>query len=286
MKKLALTLAAVLMLTALLAVGVSAAGITIPNKDVTYVASKVTDAVKTYEAVVQIDKSVTGRAGVILGNYNSGVPCISFEVHNNGVPRLYAHDSTGKVNNLDIKFDKVDLRSDKPVHVAVVFDTAKKQAHCYLDGVLKQSLDYTAKGYVVESTGNVFYVGGDPRSGNAQYFKGEIYSVAAYSDERSADTIKKDAAVSGIVKDDAALLLAYDFTVGGKARLQDLSKNDNDLKYTGPEVPEPETTKAPAVTQKQPTTAGSSAATFDAAVILSAVTAIAASGVVVLKKKH
>ncbi len=285
MKKLALVLIAAMMLTTLLAVGVSAAGITIPNKDVTYVASKVTDTIKTYEAVVQLDKSVTGRAGVIIGNYQGGTPCVSFEIHNNGNVRMYAV-ADGK-NNLDIIFKEVDIRSDKPVHIAVVFDTAKKQAHCYLDGVLKQSLDYTAKGYVLQGTGIPLWIGGDKRSGNAQYFKGEIFSAAAYSDERSADTIKKDAAALNTT--DASVLFAYDFTVGGKARLQDLSKNDNDLVYTGPEVPEPETTKAPAattaVTQK-PASTGSSAATADIAVILSAVTAIAASGVVVLKKKH
>ena len=78
-----------------------------------------------------------------------------------------------------------------------------------------------------------FMVGGDLRSGNDRYFQGKIKSVAVYSDLRTADEIKAD--VTKVDTSDAALLLAYDLTASGDARLKDASKNANDLVYYNPQ---------------------------------------------------
>ena len=127
-----------------------------------------------------------------------------------------------------------------------------------------QALDFDK--YVPEVPESPLWIGGDPRDGNKQYFKGAIKSAALYSEARSADQIKKDAA-SGIDASDPTLLAAFDLSVGGSARLKDLSAKGNDLVYSGPEVPEPAVpeTTAPVTTAAPVTAAPAASAPADSA---------------------
>lgn len=50
-----------------------------------------------------------GAGGVILGNYGANTACVSFEIHENGVPRLYFVDAAGTTH--DLRFDSVDVRT-------------------------------------------------------------------------------------------------------------------------------------------------------------------------------
>ena len=45
----------------------------------------------------------------------------------------------------------------------------------------------------IPSDAKNFVVGGDYRTGNTQYFKGTIWSIALFSDVRSSEQIKSDA---------------------------------------------------------------------------------------------
>ena len=64
----------------------------------------------TLEAVVQIQKSQTDRAGVIIGDYsNSDTTCVNFEIYSTGVPRVYIIDiSTPKVK-YEVKYLIISL---------------------------------------------------------------------------------------------------------------------------------------------------------------------------------
>jgi hypothetical protein len=58
-----------------------------------------------------------------------------------------------------------------------------------------------------------FVLGGDARTNNANYFKGDLKNLAVWSDARTAEEIKADAAKEEFsVASDSALLFAYDLT--------------------------------------------------------------------------
>ncbi len=162
----------------------------------------------TYEAEVQLNSSI--RGGVILGNYQGNGKCISFEIHENGRPRLYVANGG---NATSIIFDKVSILSESLVRVAITVDATNNMAHCYVNGELRQSLSFN---YNVISntipTDRPLMVGGDYRNGNSTPFLGQIKSVYAYSDMRTSEEIAQGSSLT-----DESLLVAYEFmSSGGK----------------------------------------------------------------------
>ena len=187
-----LTLVMMLMGALLAALPISAAGANgmTFSQDVTYTVEKaITQNPNTFEAVIMIPTTVTGRGGVILGNYNK-YPCISFEVTWNGQPRLYTNKTAAmdSANNVDLTFDDVHVNTGEKLHLAIVRDTANQKVYCYVDGVLKQTLDCTYTEPFGPFGANELRLGGDFRDSNTNtnYFKGTIYSATMYSDVRSA----------------------------------------------------------------------------------------------------
>ena len=185
----------------------------------------------SFEATVCFPKTMSSseRGGVIIGTYGGATRCINFEVYSNGAPRLYWVDSKGNIANF--VFANVNLYNGEWTHVAIVCDNMK--IHCYINGELAQTLK-TSK-LSQEACPDKFVVGGDLRSGNAQYFKGRIKSFAIYSDVRTADEVKADFKASTVDKE--SLIAAYDFSKieAGKTpdKISDLGTNGNDLKlYT------------------------------------------------------
>ena len=150
----------------------------------------------TFEATVNVPKSLSGRGGVIVGNYGSGVRSqISLEIYEGGRVRLF-HVASSK--RTDCIFT-TDIRSDKPVHIAVTING--KVATLYVDGVATESITLDLN-YI--TTTDEFTIGGDRRANNSQYFKGTIYSVALFGDVRTAEEIKQD--IDGISADTDSLL--------------------------------------------------------------------------------
>ena len=150
------------------------------------VGKKLSSTAKTYEAVVQVPKGQTKRAGVIAGNFNGKYVGnqVSFEIYTNGLVRLYFLNNGKPV---DCLFTGTDIRSDKARHIAVTVDGTT--ATLYVDGELKETK--TIKLALPESTEN-YLIGGDNRPNNEQYFKGTIYSVSMFDDVRTAEEIKGD----------------------------------------------------------------------------------------------
>lgn len=175
----------------------------------------------TYEAWLQLDASVTGRGGVILGNYGGDKQCVSFEISENGQPKLYFVQQNGLVRSY--VFKDVDVRSERFVHLAIVRDAKAKTVTCYLNGKAAASL----KDKLTTFTPAVPYqLGGDLRLGNTEYFKGALKSVALYGDARTAEEIAVDMASPDLT--DAELIAAYDLTLTG-AIIADLSGNGYDI---------------------------------------------------------
>ena len=148
-------------------------GITFTEYDLYKPVKTYDEAPNTFEAWVKLPKSAaSGRAGVILGNYGVGNSVINFEVHPSGRPRLYWTESNGK--NSDWIFSSINICTGEWVHMAIVRDAKAGKVHCYVDGVLKQSLAMAAdKGREDTIPAGGLYIGGDARGGNAQYFKAQ-----------------------------------------------------------------------------------------------------------------
>lgn len=222
---LALSLALILTLS-LFSLPTSAAptGTTFTAETIYAINKAFTSDVKTVEAVLSLPTSSTGRSGAILGNFiSTTATCFEFEIHENGHPRIYTVSGGRQASHI---FDQVNVATGKKVHVAVAIDNAAGKMHCYVDGVLKQTLTPT---YIADTcvSDTAMYLGGDPRSGNGQYFKGTLYSVAAFKDVRTANEIASDA--NSINTTDSNLIAAYELS-GTPSTIEDKGKNNYDAK--------------------------------------------------------
>lgn len=210
------------------AVSTSAAGVTFTAIETYTTESPINKAPLTFEAKINIPASVTGRAGVIFGNYNKKQASVNFEIYSNGIPRFYAWASSSSITELE--FTNVHVNTGKDVHLAITIDVAAGKAHCYVDGEVAQTL--SCAGFTGLVSPNPYMVGGDLRSANAQYFKGSISSVSVFSDCRTAAEVNAD--MKNVDTNDEDLLVSYDLTTN--AKLTDRSKNSNDLIYDNPQA--------------------------------------------------
>ena len=180
----------------------------------------------TLEAEIYVDPSVSVRAGAIFGNYLGVTHDWLLEINENGVPRFYYTDASGNVK--DIYFTEVDVRTGDWAHIAFTFDIENAQMSFYLNGELAQSIACTADfdPHILEYG---FIVGSDGRSDNSNYFKGQIKSIALYSDVRTVAEIATSAANgTNSYADDIILHYALNEN-SGEADIEDLSPNGYDI---------------------------------------------------------
>ncbi len=142
---------------------------------------------KTFEANFYLPKSVTERAGVLVGNYdNSTAEQINVEIYNNGKPRLYY-----KANNKAYTYlFTTDVRSDSNAHLAITIDGLT--ATLYLNGVLTETITLSAE---LANAFSGYKIGADNRVSSPQRFKGTIYSVTMFDDVRTSEEIALDAII-------------------------------------------------------------------------------------------
>ena len=187
------------------------------------------EAPRTIEAWVKVDADAPDtRLGIIFGNFHSGTydnTMLDLEIRTNGTPYLYWRAGTN--TGVNANFTDVDLRTGAWTHVAVV--STATEAKCYINGELKQTVEKTFADFDVSGLSQ-FRVGGDFRTGNTQSLKNTtLGAVSVYSESRTAEQIAADYAAVDYTDD--ALLLAYDFTESGNARLRDYSDNENHLSF-------------------------------------------------------
>ena len=174
----------------------------------------------TIEATIKLPSSYTGRGGVILGNYKSDLNAMNLEIYNNGRVRLYFEESESKVYN--VYFD-TDIRGGAAKHIAVTIPEKNGTCRLYVDGVLVEEKTMPC---AIPTVCDRLLLGGDYRSGNAQYFKGTIYSLALFDGVRSAEAIASDAQ-DALALDDPDILRAYFFCTSDN--WQDYSPAGKDL---------------------------------------------------------
>ncbi|MBQ3015996.1 MAG: metallophosphoesterase, partial [Clostridia bacterium] len=194
------------------------------------------EAPRTYEAVIYVPTEgiSDGGAGVMMGNYskdpetNEAQKCIDFEIYNNGAPLLYIVDDTGRV---EAEFGSEASRVSREgwVHLTIVDDGS--YYHCYIDGVLTESLAHKdvsstnveSFNYDIESVQSqkAISIGRDDRSDKV--FQGKIKYIACYSEPLSAEEVKASYD-NGVDTSNDDLMLYYDMT-DTKGLLRDLSGN-------------------------------------------------------------
>lgn len=162
----------------------------------------VSGSILTLEAMLQLSPSAQGRGGVIVGNYSyDGDGLMNLEVYDGGRIRLYF-----RVNGIGYSYVFCeDIRGEAAVHITVTLDGNK--ASLYINGALSESLTLNC---AIPEDMTEFFVGGDNRSGNDQYFKGRIYSVALFSDVRTEREIMQD--MITIYQNTEGLLYAKGYT--------------------------------------------------------------------------
>lgn len=199
------------------------------------------DAANTFEAWIYLPSShpAATRGGVILGNYMaSGVSCVSFEIYTNYNPRLYWNNS-GTVTNY--VFTQVAVPLGIWTHLAIVRDEAAGSVLCYVNGELAQTLDLA--GSVMFNVDMIMGIGGDLRTGNAQYFKGSICEAAIFYNPRTVNQILSDMVE---VDDSASDLFGHWIFKDAEVAGVDLSGHENHI--DGLYKKEEETTTPPVET--------------------------------------
>jgi hypothetical protein len=169
----------------------------------------VTQPIRTYEAWLRFPTSMKNtRGGAIFGcsiNDYDTAHTIDFEVMAGGSPRLL-WKTNDRATTCDMTFNNVKLFTGKKLHLAITFDNERGEAKCYVDGVLKQTLKVSPMSALV--AGVPFGIGGTPYSGNPFYFRGELFSAAAYSDCRTPEEIKQDMLLADT--NDSSLVFSYE----------------------------------------------------------------------------
>ena len=182
------------------------------------------NAPRTIEATVFFPKNLEKEGGAVVSNYDGEKDSIGLYIDNNGAPEL----SIKSGDELNIKFDEVNLYNGKPTHIAIVNDTDSLTAHCYIDGELKQSITYNSELYPSMSSSLV--IGGDRTDVNSAYFKGTLIDLALFDGIRASEEIEKDFNTKLSGKSD--MVLCYDMSeISNKNipyELKDLSGNGND----------------------------------------------------------
>jgi len=202
---------------------VSAEGMTFQKDRIYTVSSSYESAPLTIEAVVSVPQGI-GRTQTIIGSDDGDAAKdhMTFQINSKGNPVLaiYGPKTATTQQNYGYTFANTDVRTGKPMRLTVVRDTVNMKLYLYIGGTLADTVADTSLfenravkfGYEITSP---FCVGSDYRDNgngevNAYYFGGTIYSLAVYSDMRTADEIK----ASQTDFTDTALMAAYDFTTG------------------------------------------------------------------------
>ncbi|MBQ9084229.1 MAG: hypothetical protein IJY24_01095 [Clostridia bacterium] len=189
----------------------------------------------TLEAVVNLPTANAVR-GSIFGSY-IGASRVSYglEVTNANAPRLFCQVSSAK--GISLVFSQLKLNKGVPVHLAVTIDKSvanQTTATCYITytnangETVTESQQLSATLAAPASWGSTVVIGNDHRPNTKFPFPGEIYSVAAYSDMRTADEVKGDI----FNFSDNELIIAYDMAASYPRNLYDLSGNGYHLVHT------------------------------------------------------
>ncbi len=177
-----------------------------------------TEMTNTFEAWVKFNDNYpdTIRGGMMLSNASNADNSITYQILANGNPSVSttAYSRGQSKGSVTKTFDQVNVYNGEWTHLAIVNDQAADTVTCYINGVAVQTLDGALADSINREAG---VLGGSFAPGNPLAFRGEMKSVALYSDGRTNEEIVAD--MTSVGTDD---LMAY----------WDLSKDAVDGKIT------------------------------------------------------
>ncbi|MEE1074388.1 MAG: LamG-like jellyroll fold domain-containing protein, partial [Acutalibacteraceae bacterium] len=186
-----------------------------------------TEMTNTFETWIKFNDNYpdTIRGGMMLSNANNASNSITYEILANGNPSVsttkYSYGQpAGSVTKT---FDKVNVYTGEWTHLAIVNDQTADTITCYINGVAVQTLEGALADSINREVG---VLGGSFAPGNPLAFRGEMKSVALYSDTRTAEEITADMTIVGT----DSLMAYWDLSkdaVDGK--LTDESGNGHDV---------------------------------------------------------
>lgn len=186
-----------------------------------------TEMTNTFETWIKFNDNYpdTIRGGMMLSNANNASDSITYQILANGNPSVSTTDySYGQSKSSVTKtFDKVNVYTGEWTHLAIVNDQTADTITCYINGVAVQTLEGALADSINREAG---VLGGSFAPGNPLAFRGEMKSVALYSDARTAEEIAADMTTIGT----DSLMAHWDLSkdaVDGK--LTDESGNKHDI---------------------------------------------------------
>ena len=206
------------------------------KEDTSYDMSSKVNTPMTFEFELAGCSALPGASngGVIVGNYSENATSyINIEIETYGKIIVRGRYNSGSEWIATFYQSEHDARIGGVHHYAVTIGSGWTGVSLYVDGVQKATR-YPASLTLPKASEytNPFRIGGDYRSGNTNYFKGLINSVAMFDSIRTADEIKADKAINKTWSSSVSgLLAAYDLTRMGEAALRDYSGNGNTLVY-------------------------------------------------------
>ena len=174
------------------------------------------------------------KGGVIIGNYSENASTyINIEAIDYGKIIVRGKYNGGAEWTATFYQSEADIRVGGVTHYTVVVASGWTGVSLYVNGSHKATR-YPASLTIPKASEytHPFRIGGDYSSGNTNYFKGMIYSVAMFNDVRTADEINADKNINKTWSSSTSgLIAAYDLTRMGEAALRDYSGNGNVLSY-------------------------------------------------------
>lgn len=143
----------------------------------------------TLEAEILFPRSYSAgdRGGVMIGSY-SAENSINFEIYKSGNPRLYWMGDD--LAEHDLVFNRVDVRTDEWIRLALVRDFENREVRCYLNGKLAQTLSFEDATDGTIKLGH-FVLGGDMRSANTKYFRGRLRALSLWEEARKEEDLSR-----------------------------------------------------------------------------------------------
>ena len=183
------------------------------------------------------------KGGVIVGNYSEDASSyINVEAVDYGKLIVRGKYNGGSEWTATFYQSEADIRAGGIHHYTITIASGWTGVSLYVDGTLKATR-YPASLTLPKASEftHPFRIGGDYSTGNTNYFKGLIYSVAMFSDIRTASEISADKNINKKWSSSTdGLIAAYDLTRMGEAACRDYSGKGNTLVYNNGSGIQPE----------------------------------------------
>lgn len=186
-----------------------------------------TEMTNTFETWIKFNDNYpdTIRGGMMLSNASNASNSITYQILANGNPSVSttAYSYGQSKDSVTKTFDQVNVYNGEWTHLAIVNNQTADTIACYINGVAVQTLEGALADSINREAG---VLGGSFAPGNPLAFRGEMKSVALYSDARTAEEIAADMTTVGT----DSLMAYWDLSkdaVDGK--LTDESGNEHDV---------------------------------------------------------